>query len=66
MTRLNQASEEYFETNVKTWGPTGGGENCLELYGHTRETSKRQTRRRGVIKYKRTGTPHPISSQIAH
>ena len=35
MTLLRKASKALFETNAKSWGAIGGGDNCLELYGHT-------------------------------
>ena len=49
ITFCRQASEAYFETNTKSWGANGGGDNCLELYRHTGETYKKQKRRRGVV-----------------
>ena len=48
MTRVEEASEEYFEANATKWGANGGGMNRLELYGHTGGQCKKQKQKRGV------------------
>ena len=48
MTRVEEASEEYFEANATKLGANGGGMNRLELYGHTGGQCKKQKRKRGV------------------
>ena len=48
MTRVEEASEGYFEANARKWGPNGGGINLLELYCHTGGQCKKQKRKRGV------------------
>ena len=49
MTRVEEASEEYFEANATKWGANGGGMNRLELYGHNGGQCRKQKRKRGVM-----------------